>query len=1250
MFSVSKSRLTGNALGYSVERTEDGRAYWAKPLDSQRNRSEQVQVFEWLQRLDCPLLPAPVAWGNGLIEDQPERAVVIYPLIKGLPFDEAWAKAGDDQREGWIARLLRALDILHMHGRVHGDLKPSNILIDESSEVRLIDLDWSFAAHESAGRRTGSIDYMPPEVLEGSPPDGRSDLYSLALVLAGLGGCPLPDVPARLGGDIQLQVLLESNSWQAWLEHCLRHDPLDRPASVAWAFNEFPWSGPQVLMDEFQVRHRYRPAPRPGESALDCILRLSGIHPAPGGFVERVLRPLSDADCEVRWNQLLSHRQLATQLQQGRELTEAMLESLDASVQAAVMEQQDSPDSLRGRLGALFDAAQYDEVIALAVSQTGETLSGSDRAFLLNLSGMARMMLDRPEEALVDFARARQEYQTADDRSGEAKVLNNMAMTYQRQGSLRLATERYQDGLSLARKSGHSGSIADFLFNLAVVAQQEHRVGEALGYFEEAQQRYEALQASDRLAGCATNRAFLLGYCGRFGAALAMLQQASAELAATGWQGHLLAWLRIELLLDSGQHETAATQVQAMSAESRQLPPPHEWMPPLLHYRAAVEGLISFEPGHSASEAATWVGTVTDPAARGEFLLWTAAWHYRRGELDTARSWLARMEPDGLASDSLARLSALILQLQCHPASAFPEVSAQTAGQIESFLADWSRWVPRESQRDLWSHPLYRRARTALQQARTTGASGGRETAGAAVPPFVRTMARLLAAPDSGWLTQWALEALVEAGDAERGFVILLEPEGERIAAATNFMKESVKWPQFEISRSLLRKAIDTGQAIVTTNAQEEGGMGRSVFDLQLVSVLILPLIHEGEVLGAAYLDHRFRQGAFADVQLDLLRVLAGQIASALKQRRLVEQLEAKAVALETANLRLAEDVRAKGREARRYERRWREAQRERADADFFEGIIGTSEPMRRLRDLVGRVSETRLPVIVQGESGTGKELLARAVHAASDRAQGPFIAINCGAFPETLIEAELFGHVRGAFTGADSDREGVFVQADGGTLLLDEINSLPLPQQVKLLRAIEEGEVRPLGSTQAVRFDVRLVAASNTQLEGAVARRQFREDLFYRLNGLTLQMPALRERREDIPLLIDHFRKAWERENARPASFPATWLPGWIRHDWPGNVRQLAHYCHRAFLLGENPLEQEAATIAPAPLDRQRFLESYAPMDGRPNGIQEAVEAFEKDVLQSALARANGKKVEAARLLGLRKQYFYRYEQKHKK
>ena len=300
--------------------------------------------------------------------------------------------------------------------------------------------------------------------------------------------------------------------------------------------------------------------------------------------------------------------------------------------------------------------------------------------------------------------------------------------------------------------------------------------------------------------------------------------------------------------------------------------------------------------------------------------------------------------------------------------------------------------------------------------------------------------------------------------------------------------------------------------------------------------------------------------------------------------------------------------------------------------------VVGSSEPMQEIHTMVARVAPTRATVLITGESGTGKEVIAREIHQRSDRAQGPFIPVNCGAIPETLIESELFGHIRGAFTGAAKDRKGLFFAAEGGTLFLDEIGELPLSMQVRLLRALQEKKIKRVGAEVEENVDVRIVAATNRDLMEEVTEGRFREDLYYRLNVIQLRVPPLRERREDVPLLVRHFLTKLGAEHGREMKgVDREAMQALMAHEWPGNVRELENVMERAITLSWG--DMITLDALPKALQPSADLPSrLAVIDLPPEGcvLDALVEALERRLILQALERTGGNRTEAARHLGV--------------
>ncbi len=446
------------------------------------------------------------------------------------------------------------------------------------------------------------------------------------------------------------------------------------------------------------------------------------------------------------------------------------------------------------------------------------------------------------------------------------------------------------------------------------------------------------------------------------------------------------------------------------------------------------------------------------------------------------------------------------------------------------------------------------------------------------------------------------LELIADAVPASRGALVLSGDRPTDIASAAGWSRVPDAGRSVEVSRPVVERALSDAIGILTFEFPEAGAAARSI--------LAAPLVAFDKVLGAIVLEKDGPDDRFDEGHLRLLMTIAGIAATALEHARQVE-------ALEHANRVLV------------------------AQLNLDHNMVGESPAMRDVYRRIARVAPTDSTVLITGESGTGKELVARAIHRNSPRAEKPFVAINCAAITETLLESELFGHEKGAFTGAFAQKKGKLEVADGGTVFLDEIGELPPALQAKLLRVLQHREFDRVGGTKCVQVDFRLLAATNRDLEEAIAGGQFRRDLFYRLNVVSLAMPPLRERRADIPLLANWFIRRHAVKAKRPLSgFSSDALACLMTYDWPGNVRELENAIEHAVVLGLEP------TIARDDLpDRLAEAGAATQAGTRPSAARfhDTVKQTKKDLIVRAVEEADGNYNAAARLLGLHPNYLHR-------
>ncbi|MEM7165470.1 MAG: sigma 54-interacting transcriptional regulator [Planctomycetota bacterium] len=488
------------------------------------------------------------------------------------------------------------------------------------------------------------------------------------------------------------------------------------------------------------------------------------------------------------------------------------------------------------------------------------------------------------------------------------------------------------------------------------------------------------------------------------------------------------------------------------------------------------------------------------------------------------------------------------------------------------------------------------------------------------------------------------LDTVLEITGAERGFLVLKEGENDELSvkAARNIDKESVKKAEVKVSHSISRHVLREGTPVLTGDARADRRTREfpSVVDLRLESVLCVPLRIRGEVVGVIYVDNRFEVDSFHRTHLRFIEFLADQAAVFIDNARLFEENRKKREALG----RSKEEVEYLNRELQKMlsarELRLRDAievsaTRERNFTHDYSNIITQSPKMFQIFEILDRVIDTDISVLVQGSSGTGKELIAKAIHELGRRSSGPFVSQNCAAIPPNLLESEFFGHVKGAFTGAVQDKKGLFQLADGGTLFLDEIGDMSLDLQTKLLRVLEEGEVRPVGGKALAKVDVRIISATNQPLLEMIGNGEFREDLYYRLNVINIALPPLRERREDIPLLIDFFLgRIAERTGLEKPEVDETAFYHLHHYDWPGNIRELENEVERIFALSSGRIS--ADLLSPAVLDRKDAAGAPPPAGTLKEVITQATEKLEKSVIANTLEKMDWNKSRSARQLGV--------------
>ena len=451
---------------------------------------------------------------------------------------------------------------------------------------------------------------------------------------------------------------------------------------------------------------------------------------------------------------------------------------------------------------------------------------------------------------------------------------------------------------------------------------------------------------------------------------------------------------------------------------------------------------------------------------------------------------------------------------------------------------------------------------------------------------------------DSGQLQRSLLETVLDTIPAERGAILLVKENSEELIASYGKDKKSQTDEPIRISRSVATKVLGEGAALLCLETKDDAVLrdAESLLAARVRSLLCVPLVARDRVVGLIYLDTSNSANALDEGHLQLLTAVGSIASIAIESVQHVQWLEGE-------NQRLHEEI------------------------TLEHNMIGESPRIRDVFRFIERIAPTDATVLIRGESGTGKELVAHAIHTNSDRAEKAFVAINCAVLSETLLESELFGYEKGAFTGAVAQKRGRLEVADGGTLFLDEVGELTPATQSKLLRVLQERQFERVGGTRTLSVDVRIIAATNRNLEDAIKAGSFRQDLYYRLNVISLTLPALRDRREDIPLLAYYFVAKYSKKCKRLVSGIAPETRNClVGYDWPGNVRELENAIERAVVLGNTDV------LMPDDLPESLL---GSPPQNLPN-YHEAVNEMKKKFILQAIEQANGNYTDAARILGI--------------
>jgi DNA-binding NtrC family response regulator len=953
-------------------------------------------------------------------------------------------------------------------------------------------------------------------------------------------------------------------------------------------------------------------------------------------------------------------------------------------------------DSERGRAWRLWLARAEVGLRrpGVALELLGELvdLPGPLGAEALVYRGLALFHAGKVEPAIVVLMHARENARQIGASRVEGLALLCLGRVYLHTEQHDAGRQAFEQALIAAEHASDASALATGQSNLAVLLRRRGDVAGAIQHFEAA---IDAGRRSGRLSIVRLSLANLANtdlYLGRLERAQASIDELERQRDQLGDYGRAqLTGLKADLLAYSGQVQLGAAT-----------------------YRECADAFTKLNLGEAAGEARLYAVLLTPLEETSQLEALHREVRLSReqiGESPTHRPlcYLAQARLDRIAKDDASARSHLERALAEARGTEQPEWvwrALEARAELEStdgqllmaqrdreaallVLEEIAARLPQDLREVYWNDERRKRLRAALPRerrpadrdvalARTVQSS----TAGYAVTPVSETtrtplerrLARileinseLLAEFDLEKLTVRVIECALELLNAERGFVLLRQEDGSLSVHTSRDQRGDVVRAEF--SRSIAQRVMASKKPVISLDASRDASLQSyaSVHQLMLQAVACVPIPgRRGELIGALYLETRLKPGGEFERELPTLGAFADQVGLAIETARLVtenmnrakELAEANAE-LESAQERLRELLGDRTQQLKVARRRSRDLRDTLYGHFGYQGMVGTSAAMRRLYSLIERVKDTDVPVLIAGESGTGKEVASRAVHRASDRNKEPFLGINCGAIPEHLLESELFGHVRGAFTGADRERKGLLREAGRGTVLLDEIGEMPHKMQASLLRVLQERKVRPVGATGEVDIECRFIFATHRNLRQMVDEGRFREDLYYRIVVVELSIPSLRDHVEDIPPLVDYFLGLFAaRYKREKKTLTRAALRRLQSYDWPGNVRQLEHVLLNAWVLGDQAEvdaedldipDAHAGERSRAPAPDSDELPPAAPAGAHAEARAAARQSLsshlndEKARIAEALAACNWNRVRAAEMLGMPRRTFYR-------
>jgi len=950
----------------------------------------------------------------------------------------------------------------------------------------------------------------------------------------------------------------------------------------------------------------------------------------------------------------LEHAELLSQAGRYRETVRALATVLRLSSnpkeRPILLAKQSRAQSMAGRPAIAQKLAEEARSLALAEHQTQAA------GLALSALGLALDFQSDYQRAFDTLSRAAEELESSGNVNAQAEALHVSAVAKSNLGEFAAARERYQTALSLARDCGDVELESKVLLGLGGIESRLWNFPEAMRIYGEARRHIEEHKLQRPLG-------ILLSYCssvayriGQYDRAIAFAAELEPLALHLGDRAALRQskTLKCDALNEVGRPSEAAAEMEPVVSTLKVTPEPALNLvatlmlaetllacpnPPMRRIGSLIESVVQQSPQKSKARLYARFLELERRIHPDCELPFTAAWRefeesreessFDLEPMYAARAELARtvafMEENptlaaeaAMAAEELAKKNQLpalearaySLHSQAHEFLGNTQAAGEALQKGRELLEQAAERIEDQDMRaDFLNRPVFRRLRETPAHEPTAGDDR--------LEAIYRMIHELNTETEPGAILESMLDMAIEVVEAERGMV-LLRSRGEEeysVRVARDLEKETIA-EAAEFSRNVVGQA-GAGRAVLAVDTGKDERLKdlKSVSMYGIRSVICVPLRSRGHVIGAVYLDNRTQSALFNDEDLRFLEAFADHAALALENAQRRSDLQQ-----ENRRLQVAAETRTR-----------------------FDNIVGRSPGMQKVFDLIARVAETNLPVLIHGESGTGKELVARAIHFNGPRRKRPFLAENCSAIPETLLESELFGHMKGAFTGADRDRQGLFEQAHLGTLFLDEVGDMPHPMQARLLRVLQENELRRVGGDELIQVDVRIVAATHQDLPAEVEAGRFREDLMYRLQVLLIHIPPLRKRHGDIPLLVDHLMQRISKSRGRPAPPIRSAVVDRLElYTWPGNVRQLENIVQRlALLAGDKAITLD---VMAADTDLRKTLMADT-SGGEPVF---SLERNEKERIREALEATEGNRTRAARMLGISRATIFRKIKEH--